>query len=86
MRNSLRDRVADDYVCPGSILDSLVRDDQVRKQTFKERHFYPKTMIVHYDLNFVGTIERAIKFKYFISLRMIIDHIFDEINTNDYNS
>jgi glutaredoxin-related protein len=43
-------------------------------------------MIVHYDLNFVGTIERAIKFKQFISLRMILDQIFDEINTNDYNT
>lgn len=43
-------------------------------------------MIVHYDLNFIGTIERAIRFKYFISLRILIDHIFDEINTNDYNS
>ena len=31
VQKSLRDRVVDDYVCPGSIMDSLVRDDQVRK-------------------------------------------------------
>ena len=85
VHNALRDRKEDNYSCDGSIMDSLVKDDQVRKQTFKDINFYPKTMIIHYDLNFMGTIEIAIKFKYFISLRMILDHIFDEINTGDYN-
>jgi hypothetical protein len=31
VKRALSDRVEDDYVCPGSIMDYLVKDDQVRK-------------------------------------------------------
>lgn len=80
----LESRESDNYECPGSLINSLVQDDE-RRNMLIERKFYPKIMMVHFDFNMVSTVERAIKFKYFPSMNMILEKIFEHMNNYDYN-
>ena len=52
---------------------------------FKDANFYPKSLIVQQDLSGVGTIERAIKFNNFKSLKLLLEFLFDVVNTHDYH-
>lgn len=54
-------------------------------ETFKQQDFFPKTLVIGQDFNFVGTIERAVKYSAYKPLRLLLDQIFQVINTDDYN-
>ena len=69
----------------GSIIDELSSNDVMRKNAFKDANFYPKSLILHQDLNCIGTIERAIKFNNFKSLKLLLEFLFERLNTHDYH-
>jgi hypothetical protein len=66
------------------MIELLCRGDQVRKETFKELELYQNNQILQRDFNFVGTIERGIKLNAIKSLRLLLSHIFTNINTFEY--
>jgi len=61
-----------------------MKNDQLRKDNFTEIGFAPSVLIIKKDLNFTGTIERALKFKAYKSAKMILHTIFEDINTQEY--
>ena len=69
----------------GSIIDLLTSGDQVRRDTFKQIEMYPKLMLLQIDVNFRGTVERAIECNSFKALKMLFDFFFENVNTADYD-
>ena len=69
----------------GSIIDELSSNDVMRKNAFKDANFHPKSLILQQDLNCIGTIERAIKFNNFKSLKLLLEFLFERLNTHDYH-
>ena len=45
----------------GSVIHKVTEGDKVRKDCFQEIGLYPKNMCLNIDLNFTGTIERALQ-------------------------
>lgn len=69
----------------GSVIEELSSNDVMRMNAFKDANFYPKSLIVQQDLSGVGTIERAIKFSNFKSLKLLLEFLFERVNTHDYH-
>ena len=68
----------------GSILHEITLKDSSRKETLKEIELYPKTTLLNFDLNHVGTIQRAIEQRSYKSLNTLVEYFFENINTFDY--
>ena len=45
----------------GSVIHNVTAGDKVRKDCFQEIGLYPKNMMLQMDLNYRGTIERALE-------------------------
>lgn len=67
-----------------SIIEDVIDDDDIRREHMKRTEFYPKPLIIQFDLNFVGTVERALKFQTYKSLKLIFDTILEVIDTFEY--
>lgn len=68
----------------GSMIEMIASGDQVRRDVFREVSFYPKVMILNQDFNNVGTAMRAMRFNSFKSLKIMLEYLFDTVNTFDY--
>lgn len=66
------------------MIEMVAAGDQVRRDVFREVSFYPKVMILNQDFNNVGTAMRAMKFNSFKSLKIMLEYLFDSVNTFDY--
>lgn len=52
-----------------STIEDVIAGDKLRKETFVSTEFYPKQLIIQVDLNFVSTVERAIAYISYKSLK-----------------
>lgn len=58
----------------------------MRKKAFKEIYFFPDNMKLNYDFNMESTIQRAIYLKSYKSIKLLLQYIFEEENSSDYNN
>jgi hypothetical protein len=61
----------------GSIIEQLTWDDRIRRETFIETKFYPKSLVINLDLDFTGTIARAMAAQNTKSLKMILEQVME---------
>lgn len=52
-----------------SMIEDIIDGDKLRKETFVSTEFYPKQLIIQIDLNFVSTVQRAIAYISYKSLK-----------------
>ena len=68
----------------GSIIDMLTTGDQLRRDTFKQIKMFPKLRLIQIDVNYRGTVERALQCSSFKSLKLLLDYFFENVNTQEY--
>jgi len=71
-------------ICTGSIINKISKGDNVRRTTFEEVGFYQPVLMLQRDLNFGGTIERALSQNSIKALMVILHFIMDHLNTPKY--
>ena len=67
-----------------TILYKLVVGDPLRKKAFTEINQYPENLKINFDFNMESTITRAMHFKSYKSIKLLLEYIFEEDNSNDY--
>lgn len=67
-----------------SHLEALFEGDNYRKKSMIEANVYPQALILNLDLNLSSTIQKAIMLKAVKSLKLLIDMVFENYNTIEY--
>lgn len=68
----------------GSILHDLCKDDQMREAILYETESIADSLMIGVDLNFTGTIYRAIKLKSYKAIGYLLEHILKHLNSFEY--
>lgn len=68
-----------------SIVYELTNGDVSRQKSFQDVNFYPKLMMINFDFNLNTTIYRGLKMKSMQSIKYLLDYLFDEVNSVNYN-
>jgi len=67
-----------------SVIHELARGDFLRMNAFKAIGFYPKNLVIRFDFNFIGTLSRGLEMKSMRSVKLITEHILEDIYNMDY--
>jgi len=68
----------------GSIIKNISKGDKVRRDAFQQIKFYNENLIIAQDLNYISTIERGLYQNAVLSVKIILRHIFQDINSIEY--
>ena len=58
----------------------------MRKKAFTEINQYPENLKINFDFNMESTISRAMHYKSYKSIKLLLQYIFEEENSVDYNN
>ena len=68
----------------GSAIVELCENDTVRKEYLKRTNAIKDVLLIGIDLNFNGTIFKAIEMKAYKSIQILFEYILKTINTVEY--
>jgi len=68
----------------GCAIIELCKDDRVRKEFLKKTNAIKDVLLIGIDLNYNGTIFKAIEMKAYKSIQNLFDYILKTINTVEY--
>lgn len=68
----------------GSLIEFITENDKIRRESLVATGFYPKQTVINVDMNFQGTLARAIFHNNTQSLRMILEEVLEKIDDSNY--
>lgn len=84
IKEAIKNNKNQNALLQASTIEDIIAGDKLRKETFISIDFYPKSLIIQIDLNFVSTIERAIAYISYKSLKLMLEEILQTICHPDY--
>ena len=84
MKESIKYSKGQTSTLNASTIEDIIAGDKLRKDTFVITEFYPKLLIIQVDLNFVSTVERAINYIAYKSLKLLLEEVLQTICSSDY--
>ena len=68
----------------GSLAVGISRGDQVRREAFRQLKFLAPALLISQDYNYVSTLERGLVLNAVLSVKILLRHVLQEVNTTAY--
>ena len=75
---------ADKQDIRNSVIHELTKGDRLRQTAFKNIGFYPKSLVIRFDFNFIGTLSRGLSMNSMRSVKLITEYILEDLANMDY--